>query len=51
MENNIPINGTELSDTVTDKDPMALLIMHKAYLDVFGDEESEENKEDGEKEE
>ena len=39
MNENIPLDTANTSDVLAEKDPMALLIMHKAYCEVFGDEE------------
>ena len=42
MGNNIPLDGTNVNDALSEKDPMSLLIMHQAYLDVTGDSQKED---------
>ena len=42
MGNNIPLDGTNLNDTLSEKDPISLLIMHQAYLDATRDTEKED---------
>ena len=41
MNIDIPLDGTNIDDPVTDKDGISLLIMREAFLDAFKD--SEEN--------
>ncbi len=43
MENNIPLDGTNLNDATTDKDAVSLLILRQAFLDALKD--TEENSE------
>lgn len=42
MENKIPFDGTNINDATAEKDPMSLLIMRQAYLDLTNDTEKKD---------
>ena len=37
MKENIPLDGTNVNDAITDKDAMSLLIMRQAFIDATKD--------------
>lgn len=41
MNNNIPLDGTNVNDATADKDAMSLLIMRQAFLEATSDTENE----------
>ena len=38
MEENIPLDGTNVNDAITDKDAVSLLIMRQAFIDATRDD-------------
>ena len=46
MENNIPLDGTNINEVSTDKDAMSLLIMRQAFLDATRDTDREDKRTD-----
>lgn len=37
MKENIPLDGTNVNDAITDKDAVSLLIMRQAFIDATKD--------------
>ncbi len=37
MQNNIPLDGSNLNDAVSEKNPMSLLILRQAFIDATED--------------
>lgn len=42
MNENIPLDGTNVNELTTDKDALSLLIMRQAFIDATRDSEKED---------